>query len=319
MGDGLCCTDVHLLGPVSKTEAEAIQEIDPQAIVRFVGLRLLSTAGGQCGFLGDDGRCGIYEHDEGRTKPRTCHRYPYLLVATPDGGRVGTDHRCPCRSLGDRPLLTPEAAEDPLSSAKGRLTVDRRIGARIAITPKQRVGWKKYLSIETPILEALEAGGRAEDALGVQPFPELSDMSWEQIATDLALDMPPTKWGWAQRTFSVFLAARFVGSPANAAYRPWTTIFDRAEARTKIPGDPEAMLRDFAADAIWSLEWAWRGSFLHARVEIASRIAIIRDMAKHFVQHGARPDRAMAEALSIGEIAGVSDSWSVVVDRKILS
>lgn len=315
-GDGLCCTDVHLLGPLSKPEADAIVALRPKAIMRLAGLRLLDTTGGRCAFLDEEMRCGIYRHDEGRTKPRTCHRYPFLLVATPDGGRVGTDHRCPCRTMGDRPVLTVERAEDPLSSASGRLTVDRRITARMPITPKRRVGWKRYVQIEGALLSALEAG-RAEDALGVAPFPALSDMSWPQIATDLALDMPPTQWGWACRTFAVFLAERFGVGVADARFRPWEKVFDRAEARATVPGDPERMLADFVADAIWSLEWAWRGSLLHARLELASRVAIIRDMAAHFEAHGARPDRAMAEALAIGEIGGVSESWSTVVARMI--
>lgn len=316
-GDGLCCTDVHLLGPLSKPEADAIKALRPSAISRLAGLRLLDTASGRCSFLDEDMRCGIYEHDGGRTKPRTCHRYPFLLVATPDGGRVGTDHRCPCRTMGERPALTAERAEDPLSTASGRLMIDRRITARMPLTPKSRVGWKRYVQVEKVLLANLETM-RPEDALGVAPFPELSDMSWPQIAIDLALDMPATQWGWACRTFAVFLAERFGVGVADARFRPWEKVFDRAEARAVTPGDPERMLADFVADAIWSVEWAWRGSLLHAKLELASRVAIIRDMAAHFERHGARPDRAMAEAIAVGEIGGVSESWSTVVARMIV-
>ncbi len=316
-GDGLCCTDVHLLGPLSKPEAQVITALAPRAITRLAGLRLLDTSSGRCAFLDEQMRCGIYAHDGGKTKPRTCHRYPFLLVATPDGGRVGTDHRCPCRTMGDRPPLTAERAEDPLSTLSGRLMVDRRITARMPLTPKRRVGWKRYVQEERELLRALETQ-RAEDALAVAPFPELSDMSWPQIATDLALDMPPTQWGWACRTFAVFLAQRFGVGVADARFRPWEKVFDRAQARAVTPGDPERMLGDFVADAIWALEWAWRGSLLHARLELASRVALIRDMAAHFESHGARPDRAMAEAIAVAEIGGVSESWSTVVARMIV-
>jgi hypothetical protein len=75
------------------------------------------------------------------------------------------------------------------------------------------------------------------------------------------------------------------------------------------------MLKDFVLDAIWSLEWAWRGSLARAQAELATRAAVIRAMAQHFESHGARSDRAMAEALAIAEIAGVSDAWSTVVGR----
>lgn len=316
--DGLCCTDVHLLGPVSPREGAAIQSLRKDAIVRLAGLRLLGTTDeGKCAFLDAQMRCGIYEHDGGRTKPRTCHRYPFILIATPDGGRVATDHRCPCRTMGARPVLTAEAAEDPLRNAAGRVTADRRMPARVPIAPRRHVSWARYRSIEEELLRAI-AERPLEEALGVPPFPELRDMSWPQIAGDLAMDMPPTQWGWACRTFAVFLGARFGGPAADARFRPWEAVFDRAERRAVTPGDPEEMLRDFLADAIWSLEWAWRGTLLHARIELASRLAIVRDIARHLSAHGARADRAMAEAIAVAEIAGVSDSWSTVVARMIL-
>lgn len=324
-GDGLCCTDVHLLGPLSKDEGDAIARIEPKAIVRLAGLRLLDQGSGSCVFLDGEARCRIYAHDGGRTKPRTCDRYPYLLVATPDGGRVGTDHRCPCRTLGERPALTAERAEGPLLTRSGRLMVDRRMSATVSIgalrgapgmgTGKSRVGWKRYRAIEDALFAAIE---RDLDAALGPPFPELEDMSWPQVAGDLALDMPATKWGWACRTFAVFVGELSGGPKGQARARPWTTVFDRAEARSA-PQDPEAMLKDFVLDAIWSLEWAWRGSLARAQVDLATRVAVIRAMARHFTSHGARADRAMAEALAIAEIAGVSDAWSTVVQRMQLA
>jgi len=318
-GDGLCCTDVHLLGPVAREEAAAIALIEPEALLRFAGLRLLDQSSGSCVFLEEPApgrgmaatRCRIYGHDGGRTKPRTCDRYPYLLVATPDGGRVGTDHRCPCRTMGERPPLDPAAAEGPLSSRAGRITVDRRLPARIPITARQRVGWARYRRLEAELFAAME---RDVDAALGPAFPALEDMGWAQVATDLALDMPPTKWGWACRTFAVFVGELTGGPPARATHRPWRAVFDRAEARSP-EQDPEAMLVDFVLDAIWSLEWAWRGPLDLARAELATRVQVVRAMARHFAAHGARADRAMAEALAIAEIAGVSDAWSTVVDR----
>jgi Fe-S-cluster containining protein len=310
-GDGLCCTDVHLLGPLSRDEGEAITRIERGAIVRLVGLRLLDQSSGSCVFLEERGACRIYDHDGGRTKPRTCDRYPFLLVATPDGGRVGTDHRCPCRTLGERPPLTPEAAEGPLKTRSGRLMVDRRMGPTVAIEGRRRVGWRRYRALEAELFAAIE---RDLDAALGAPFPALEDMSWPQVAGDLALDMPATKWGWACRTFAVFVGELSGGPPGEARARPWKAVFNRAEARSA-PQDPEAMLRDFVLDAIWSLEWAWRGPLSVARAELATRVHVIRAMARHFTAHGSRPDRAMAEALSVAEIAGVSDTWSTVVQR----
>jgi len=145
-GDGLCCADAHLLGPVSPREARAIAGARPGSIVRDGGLVVIRTQqDGTCTFLDRSGRCEIHAHP---LRPRTCHRYPFLLVSTPEGGRIGTDHRCPCRSMGPRPLLRAADVEGALRDAAGRLSVDRRVDAPIPIEKGRTIPWTAWRELE---------------------------------------------------------------------------------------------------------------------------------------------------------------------------
>jgi Fe-S-cluster containining protein len=55
------------------------------------GIRVLATReDGRCFFLGEDGRCAVYEH-----RPEGCRLYP--LVWSVEGGRATLDPECPHR------------------------------------------------------------------------------------------------------------------------------------------------------------------------------------------------------------------------------
>ena len=85
---GLCCTDVHLLGPVSKRERAPIEAIARTAVVRGLHLTVLAPqANGHCVFLSTESACVIYETG---LKPKSCHRFPFLLSATPE--EIGRAH-----------------------------------------------------------------------------------------------------------------------------------------------------------------------------------------------------------------------------------
>src|SRR5258708_5447875 len=108
-GDGLCCTDMHALGPLTRSE---VVQLRSHAVERNEHLRapVLRTAAGRCVFLEDDG-CAIHRAKGEGAKPSSCRGFPYRLIATPQGGRVVTEHRCPCRTLGDRPPIDRADAE----------------------------------------------------------------------------------------------------------------------------------------------------------------------------------------------------------------
>lgn len=312
-GDGLCCADAHLLGPVSPREARAINEVRPGAIVRDAGLVVIRTQeDGTCTFQDRAGRCGIHAHP---LRPRTCHRYPFLLVSTPDGGRIGTDHRCPCRSMGPRPALRAADVEDALRDGAGRLSVDRRVDAPIPIERGRTMAWAAWREVEGELLEALlERGVAPERVLDAAPFPPMTDATWEHIGHDLAEDDRPMRWAranqWAGDAILALHGERIGDRP-----RPWSDAFDRAERRASEAGDPDAMIADWIADSIWSLEWCFRGTWALARADLATRLAMARWIAARLEAEGTRADRATAEGIAVAEIVGLSEPWEAVLAR----
>lgn len=292
-GDGLCCTDVHLLGPVTKTERAPIVALRPQSIVRGRHLAVLAPkANGHCTFLADDMRCEI--HSTG-IKPLTCGRYPFLLAATPAGGRIGTDHRCSCRTMGERPLLRVEDALPSIVDARGRLSADRRIEGRITIEGKQRVSFARYEEIESARL------GKLAEAMPLQGKP------WRALAVKMnEIARAPSRWGAMHAAFAGGLEALAEKREAVPFARPWAESFARAEARSPLVRDPEEMLSDWAADVIWALEWTFSMSLAEAEAEIALRAQIARVLAAAL---GTRADAAMAEAIAIIEVVGLSEEW----------
>ena len=312
-GDGLCCADAHLLGPVSPPEARALRAEHPGATYREQGFVLLRTKrDGTCTFLTRGGRCEIHHSP---LKPRTCHRYPFLLTATPEGGRVGTDHRCPCRSMGARPALRVEDAEAALRGPAGRLSVDLRVEGSVRLAPRRAISWSSWRAHEAELLERLAEGERVEQVLDAAPFPELRGLSWLQVGLDLADDHTEMRWARAhQWAGDAILALQGHPLPGVRA-RPWRDAFDRAEARTPELQSQEAMLADWIADAVWALEWTTRGSFALARRDLATRLAMARWIAARLAAEGAREDRAVAEAIAVVEMAGLSETWTGVLGR----
>ncbi len=310
--DGLCCTDVHLLGPVSAREREAIDARVKNAVVRGRLLEVLAPrANGHCVFLEAGRGCRIY--DAG-LKPRSCDRFPFTLAATPEGGRVATDHRCPCRTMGERRALSAGDVGAVLLDSAGRLWADRRISARIRIAHRRSVSFARYLDVERPLLDALARGDRT--ALGDVALPTRADGLWDAVAGELDVDTEhPTRWSLMQRAFARALLATQRGDEIAAFERPWAESFEHAERRSR-QSDPQAMLDDWIADVIWGLEWSLTHTFTQVRAELAARAAIALRLARCIgARHGARADTAMAEAIAIVEVSGLSDAWLDAIAR----
>jgi Fe-S-cluster containining protein len=313
-GDGLCCTDVHLLGPVSKRERAPIEAIATHAVVRGKQLTVLTPqANGHCVFLSAESGCAIY--DTG-AKPKSCHRFPFTLAATPEGGRVGTDHRCPCRTMGERAEIRPETTAELLTDSAGRLWADRRIEPRIALSHQRVVSFARYRQLEESLLASL-ARGELLAVVGDGVLPPRADGLWESVANEL--DQPdeyPTRWSLMQQAFARGLRAVLRGGPVEPFERPWAESFERAEKRSREVRDPAVMLADWIADVIWSLEWSASFTLSQTRVELGARARIARLLAAHLeARAGARRDTAMAEAIAIVEVSGLADAWMSAVAR----
>ncbi len=96
--DGLCCTDIHAIGPITTKErvhlslvAEGLTGFD--SLVQSHVLKM-KKEDGSCVLLGQDQRCMVHDAMDGLLLPRSCKRFPIGLTATPDGGRVTVEHRC---------------------------------------------------------------------------------------------------------------------------------------------------------------------------------------------------------------------------------
>jgi hypothetical protein len=316
-GDGLCCTDAHALGPVTRKERRQVERFRDDATVYLPTLeaRVLATKpDGGCVFLLPDARCGIHAEHGPEAKPDACQRFPYGLVATPDGGRITTEHRCPCRTLGARPLIELGEAASALTAGRGRVDADARIGPRVRLAARRSVSWGTYRSEEDALLARLAQGEKPESVLDASPLPALRGSDWPHVAHELSTYDEDTACSAALR-FAGALLATLAGARARpVGPRPWARWFDRAEARANDPGDAEAMLRDYVEDQLWRMDWcAYGATFAQGRADIATRVALARAAARRLRSEGLRDDRAMAEALFVVELATSTSVWQDVL------
>lgn len=311
-GDGLCCQDIHLIGPIGRADVEKLRSIDPDVVQLYAedGDHVLrTTAEGACVFLGDEG-CALHLPMGGALKPLACWHYPFGLVATPEGGRVTTEHRCPCRSMGDPALLEPSSAEPSVKNAAGRLRATDRV-ASIRLKGRSTVPFSRWVALEQGLIAALNRGVRPEKVLDRDPFPDLRRASWLAIGADYQEVEGSSRAGVAFQQFGDALVALHGGRAPRRA-RPWASAFDRAEHRAR-ERYAESVFADFVADQIWALRWCSAGSFERARYELATRLAVGRWLARRFRRAGARPDRAAAEAVMVLDIVGGTSLWDPIV------
>lgn len=312
-GDGLCCTDIHGLGPLTKKELVAIQGIDPEGADfddDFDDRMLCTASDGGCHFLMDDLRCGVHATLGPEAKPDGCRRFPLGLVATPMGGRVTTRHRCPCRTMGARPALTGDSVVGSLlkpsvitspallaelntqrapieaSHLKTDLDVDQVfIGGTKA---KHAISFDAWLEIEAPMIEALLGGVPPEkvlapegDTAALGELPVLKKKhSWETFADDLLDAKDGSAFGVAAVWLGeAILCVRDASRRPRLPERPWKWSFDRAEARKGRARSEAAVLGDWVADEIWGLEWNTERGFDIAKRELLARVLLARKIA----------------------------------------
>jgi Fe-S-cluster containining protein len=316
-GDGLCCSDIHALGPLTEREVVQIRRIDPNGVGEQGGFdepMLQTGPEGACVFQLPDQRCQIHALQGHEAKPAGCRRFPLGLVATPGGGRVTTDHRCPCRTLGDRPELTPESVTPSLVDDGGRLEADRRV-ERVSLTRHRHVDFDTYEAVETELLHRLAAGERPERVLGVHAFPPLRNTHWREEAEVFLDGRDGTQFGVALAWFAdAVLTLRCNRRASGQRARPWAPSFERAVARSPEPRTADEVFADWLADEIWALRWSDEGwSFDRARAEMATRLAVGRWITKRLLRRDLREDHAAAEALMVIDMMGSSEYWLDVV------
>ena len=321
-GDGLCCTDVHGLGPITKPELTQIRRIDLDGAgmdESFEDYMLHVAPDGGCHFLLPDQRCRVHaEHGEDK-KPAGCRRFPVTLVATPAGGRVATEHRCPCRTMGDRPLISEESATPSLRGEDGEVYADREV-EKVRLSKKRKVSFTHWRQLEAELLEQLAVGTPVEQVLGADPFPRLKGDDWETIATEFLQSNDRSSFYFALAWFGAAIQVLREDASARFPARPWAAAFDRAEARSPNARSEDEVFADWIADEIWSLKWADLLTFDVFQADLATRLAVARRIAQHLRDElGLRADRAAAEAVMIVELVGESEYWTDLAVRIRLS
>ena len=128
-----CCTDKHLLGPVSADEVQKILAgfkatglASEARASDFIPLGndgqppeafLLRTENGRCSFLQESGLCGIHERLGEELKPAACRLFPFQPVRTLSGWDVGLSLSCPTVASGGGDDANSEALKTVSSLA----------------------------------------------------------------------------------------------------------------------------------------------------------------------------------------------------------
>ena len=314
--DGSCCTSIHLLGPVTRAEMVPVTRLRKDAFVYDSSVRghvFQYKKDGTCVFLRSDNLCGVHAKVGVENKPATCRKFPYSLVATPDGRRVVTAHRCSCRTMGDRAPLDPVVVEREIRIGGEPLRSERAVMGRVPVGPRQNVGFATWKVLETDLMGRLAKGDNPWKVLNAKPFPKLKKRDWTDVAEDFQDMYDDSSFEIAKAWFGDAILNVVDGEKFPDRPRPWARFYDGAEKRAEVLRKPLEMLNDWAADAIWSFDWMDWGTFARARYEMATRLAVADAIGRRLSKQGVRPDRAYAEALLVIELVGITEHWDEVV------
>lgn len=262
----------------------------------------------------ENGLCGVHKNSGIEAKPGGCRRFPYGLVSTPEGGRITTEHRCPCRTLGDRPLIDLADAERSLLDRAGRIQADHVAPARIPVSAHRYLSFARYREHETALIHRLLEGERAEEVLGAKALPDLHWGEWPLIAAELYDSQDDTAGGVAIGWFADAVMYLVNRQPAPTRPRPWAPAFERALARSPLREPPDRIINDWVADELWMMRWLdWDCTFDVARAELATRVAMVRYLIELLTRRGVNSSQAAAEAIMIVEIGCTYDAWKDLV------
>jgi len=313
VGDGLCCSDIHAVGALSDEDCEMLAMISEDAIDRHEGedaaVLMMRSDTGRCVFWSEQG-CAIHAQLGPEMKPTPCIQFPYALTTTPAGGRISTQHRCTCRTLGPLPLVTAEAARLNLLDSNGELKPEHAVLDDVAWSGTESLSFVDYAAREAGLIGALIEGKSLMTVLEAQPFPKLEGITWSEVVDDLLEFHGPSRAAAAARWFGSAIGFLVDRREPTALDRPWADSFERAGARVVDPVSPNRVFGDWLADEVWSMRWCRFGSLARARVELATRLAIARRIAGWLDISSPKQDNiSAAEAVMIVDVIGTTDIW----------
>ncbi|MGB5694868.1 MAG: hypothetical protein WBM46_04375 [Polyangiales bacterium] len=316
VGDGLCCSNIHAVGPLSDADCEMLILISENAVEHHEGedsaILMMRSDTGHCVFWSENG-CAIHSQLGPEMKPSPCIQFPYALTATPAGGRVSTQHRCTCRTLGPLPPVTIEGARPCLLDAHGELRFEHAVFDEVLWSARETLSFAEYAEREVGLMRMLVEGSGLRTVLDAKPFPTLRGMSWGAVVEELLAFRGPSRAAVAARWFADALGFLTDRRARSEHGRPWADAFRRAGQRIVDPVSPNVVFGDWLADEIWSLRWTRFGSLARARAELATRLAIARRIAGSLdVSTPLQDNISAAEAVMIVDVIGTSDVWERV-------
>jgi hypothetical protein len=294
-------------------DREMLAVISEDAIDRHEGedaaVMMMRSDTGRCVFWGETG-CALHSQLGPEMKPSPCIQFPYALTATPAGGRVSTQHRCTCRTLGSLPPITADIARPNLLDADGELTFEHAVLDEVKWSDSETVSFDEYVEREADLLEELRSGNSLSTVLDADPFPPLEGMTWLDVADELLEFQGPSRAACASRWFADAIGF-LVGRRERTEHgRPWADAFERAAARVTEPASPNQVFGDWLADELWAMRWTHWGSLERARSEWATRLAIARRVAGWLdISTPLADNVAAAEAVMIVDVIGTTDPW----------
>ncbi len=312
-GDGLCCTDVHGIGPIDD-EAKLRLSLVHEDAVRYdehleADVMLMRERDGACVFVNEVG-CALHAVMDGMLKPMPCRRYPYFMVKTPGGKRIGTHHGCPCRTVGERPPLDIEDALASLITSGPGPAADYDVG-EFLLAPGEAVDFEAFTIVERALADALRSQDPL-DALGGVAFPELERGEWRDVVERLGDPDAETRVEAVCAWFSDGVLEELNGF-LDERPRPWAGEYAKAEARSPEVIPPVEIYRDWLLDELWGLRWAKTHTLAHAKLDWATRLVIARRAQKRIEAMGVREDIAAAEGVMIAYGVGTTEWWEGVV------
>ncbi len=316
VGDGLCCSDIHAVGALSDEDCQMLEMISKDAVDRHEGedaaVLMMRSDTGRCVFWSDQG-CAIHAQIGPQLKPTPCIQFPYALTATPSGGRISTQHRCTCRTLGPLPPVRAEEAKACLVDSDGDLKPEHAVFDEVFWTQSEPLSFAEYAVREAGLIGSLLEGANLSTVLDAQPFPTLQDMSWSEAADEMLGFHGPSRAACAARWFGDAIAFLVDRRERTEHGRPWADSFERAGERVVDPVSPNKVFGDWIADEIWSMRWTRFGSLARARSELATRLAIARRIAGWLDISSPKQDNiSAAEAVMIVDVIGTTDAWEKV-------
>lgn len=313
--DGLCCSDIHVLGPLSDEELIPLRALGRKIVGRDAsvgGWAFRVEQRGACSFLVEDNRCRVHATLGAELKPATCRRFPFYFVETPLGLRAATSHRCTCRTLGERALIDEAAVFAEVGTPQAPLTTAWKVGASVVVEGQDSVPFLVWTQIEERLIARLLRTRDSRSVLDAPGFSVLRQGTWAAVAERFGRPIDASGFEQAKAWIGDAIFAVEEGRPYLDRPRPWQRFLPNLTSRIKETDAPAAMLADWMADEIWCLEWTRRGSFLQARLDFATRLRIVTALADEFLRLGTPPILATAEAIMVMDAVGHSPHWDQV-------